>query len=288
MKKKSPQEIVSQKIPQTIKQEKKIHPLVVLSILAFVCALLFHFWNDWLAKSEARRLKEIVQSEEIAELIAGEGYNKKAFSEELETLKQSYTQKKVDKDMQAFLQEFANIPNFHDDDIGLAMQGISVSYGEEGKEEWAVFAKWATMHQQSSVVQMENPLMWHRTGDNSVLFSSVSAQNDMYLKDAADKVVIEAKRGLIYNENTKVLLQEDVKATQEANMVTGSVLNYDSIEQLAVFPEKADFVGEGLAGRAEVLSWNMQENKIYGKGNVYVEWTPSDDKNKRSKKNKNK
>lgn len=268
---------------QEPEKKKTIHPFLVLSLLAFAGALLFHFWNDWLAKSEARRLKEIVQSQEIAELIAGEGYNKKAFSEGLETLKQSYTQKKVDKDMQVFLREFANIPDFHDDDIGLAMQGISVSYGEEGKEEWAVFAKWATMHQQSSVVQMENPLMWHRTGDNPVLFSAAAAQNGMYLKDIADKVVIEAKRGLIYNENTKVLLQEDVRAKQEANSVTGSVLNYDSIERVAVFPEKADFAGEGLAGRAEVLSWNMHENKIYGKGSVYVEWTPSDNKNKRNK-----
>lgn len=276
------QQLTQKKDFQESGKGKKIHPFLVLSVLAFAGALLFHFWSDWLAKSEARRLKEIVQSQEIAELIAGEGYNKKAFSSELENLKQSYAQKKVDKDMQAFLQEFANIPDFHDDDIGLAMQGISVSYGEEGKEEWAVFAKWATMHQQTSVVQMENPLMWHRTGDNSVLFSSASAQNGMYLKDIADKVVIKAKRGLIYNENTKVLLQEDVKATQEANIVSGPYLNYDSIEQVAVFPEKADFAGEGLAGRAEVLSWNMHENKIYGKGSVYVEWTPSDN-NKRKK-----
>lgn len=282
MKNNSQQQLTQEKDFQEPEKRRRIHPFLVLSVLAFAGALLFHFWNDWLAKSEARRLKEIVQSQEIAELIAGEGYNKKAFSSELENLKQSYAQKKVDKDMQAFLQEFANIPDFHDDDIGLAMQGISVSYGEEGKEEWAVFAKWATMHQQTSVVQMENPLMWHRTGDNSVLFSSASAQNGMYLKDIADKVVIKAKRGLIYNENTKVLLQEDVKATQEANIVSGPYLNYDSIEQVAVFPEKADFAGEGLAGRAEVLSWNMHENKIYGKGNVYVEWMPSDN-NKRKK-----
>lgn len=260
-------------------KEKKVHPFLFLSVLAFVLAALFHFWNDWLEKSEARRLTEIVQSQEIAELISGEGYNKKAFSKELESLKQAYTQKKVDKDMQAFLQEFANIPDFHDDDVGLAMQGVSASYGKEGKEEWAVFAKWATMHQQSSVVQMEDPLMWHRTGNNSVLFSPATVQNDMFLKDVANKVVIVAKRGLIYNENSKVLLHENVKATQEANIVSGPYLNYDSVEQLAVFPEKADFAGEAIAGKAEVLSWDMQKNKIYGKGNVYVEWTPSDDNN---------
>lgn len=267
-----------------VSKEKKGHPFLFLFALAFVFAVCVHFWNDWQAKSEARRLAEIVQSEEIAELIAGEGYNKKAFSAELETLKNSYTKKRVnDENMQAFLQEFANIPDFHNDDIGLAMQGISVSYGEEGKEEWAISAKWATMHQQTSVVQMENPLMWHRTGDNSVLFSESSAANDVYLKDTADKVVIEAKRGIIYNENTKVLLHEDVKATQQANIVSGQFLNYDSIEQVAIFPEKADFVGEGLIGKADVLSWNMQENKIYGKGKVYVEWTPSDGRKQASK-----
>ena len=264
---------------ETIK-EKKVHPFLFLSVLALVLAALYYFWNDWLEKSEARRLAEIVQSQEIAELIAGEGYNKKAFSKELETLKQAYTQKTADQDTQAFLQEFANIPDFHDDDVGLAMQGISVSYGEKGKEEWAVFAKWATMHQQSSVVQMENPLMWHRTGNNSVLFSTAAAQDGTYLKDVANKVVIEAKRGLIYNENSKILLHENVKATQEANIVSGPYLNYDSVEQLSVFPEKSDFAGEAITGKADVLSWDMQKNKIYGKGKVYVEWTPSADNNK--------
>lgn len=272
-------DIAQKNSPVTVTKERKGHPFLFLSALALVFAVCVHFWNDWQAKSEARRLAEIVQSEEIAELIAGEGYNKKAFSAELENLKYSYTKKRtIDENMQTVMQEFANIPDFHNDDIGLAMQGISVSYGEEGKEEWAIFAKWATMHQQTSVVQMENPLMWHRTGDNSVLFSQSTAANDMYLKDIADKVVIEAKRGIIYNENTKVLLHEDVKASQQANIVSGPFLNYDSIEQVAIFPEEADFAGEGLVGKADVLSWNMQENKIYGKGKVYVEWTPKDGK----------
>lgn len=270
---------MGKKTSSTATKEKKGHPFLFLLGLALVFGVCLHFWNDWQSKSEARRLAEIVQSQEIAELIAGEGYNKKAFSADLETLKTSYTQKRVnDENMQAFLQEFANIPDFHNDDIGLAMQGITVSYGEEGKEEWSIFAKWATMHQQTSVVQMENPLMWHRTGDNAVLFSQSAAAGDMYLKDIADKVVIEAKRGIIYNENTKVLLHEDVKATQQANIVSGPFLSYDSIAQVAIFPEKADFVGEGLVGKADVLSWNLQENKIYGKGKVYVEWTPSDGK----------
>ncbi len=272
-------DIAQKNSPVTVTKERKGHPFLFLFALALVFAVCVHFWNDWQAKSEARRLTEIVQSEEIAELIAGEGYNKKAFSAELENLKYSYTKKRtIDENMQTVMQEFANIPDFHNDDIGLAMQGISVSYGEEGKEEWAIFAKWATMHQQTSVVQMENPLMWHRTGDNSVLFSQSTAANDMYLKDIADKVVIEAKRGIIYNENTKVLLHEDVKASQQANIVSGPFLNYDSIEQVAIFPEEADFAGEGLVGKADVLSWNMQENKIYGKGKVYVEWTPKDGK----------
>lgn len=273
-------DIARKKSSVVMPKEKKGHPFLFLLALASVFAVCAHFWNDWQSKNEARRLKEIVQSEEIAELIAGEGYNKKAFSAELENLKNSYTKKRTaDEGMQAVMQEFANIPDFHNDDIGLAMQGISVSYGEEGREEWTIFAKWATMHQQTSVVQMENPLMWHRTGNNSVLFSeNTAADSGMYLKDVADKVIIEARRGIIYNENTKVLLHENVKATQQANMVCGQFLNYDSIEQVAIFPEKADFTGEGLTGKADVLSWNMQENKIYGKGSVYVEWTPSDDK----------
>lgn len=118
-------------------------------------------------------MQEVVQSQDIANLITGEAYNKKAFSEELENLKKSYTKKRnIDEDMQEFMRYFAEIPDFHDDDVGLAMQGVHVSSGEKGKEEWAVFAKWAIMRQQSSVLQMENPLMWHRAGTQPALLSS--------------------------------------------------------------------------------------------------------------------
>ena len=106
-------DIAQKNSPVTVTKERKGHPFLFLFALALVFAVCVHFWNDWQAKSEARRLAEIVQSEEIAELIAGEGYNKKAFSAELENLKYSYTKKRtIDENMQTVMQEFANIPDF--------------------------------------------------------------------------------------------------------------------------------------------------------------------------------
>ncbi len=88
-------------------------------------------------------------------------------------------------------------------------------------------------------------------------------------------MIIEAERGIIYNDNTKVILHENVRAMQQDNIVKGPVLNYDTEKQIAVFSEQADFSSEELTGTAELLSWDMQENKIYGKGGVYVEWMPA-------------
>ena len=259
------------------KKEKKIPSFVFLCVFGIGLFAAFQFWNTWLAESEERRLQEVVQSQDIANLITGEAYNKKAFSEELENLKKSYTKKRnIDEDMQEFMRYFAEIPDFHDDDVGLAMQGVHVSSGEKGKEEWAVFAKWAVMRQQSSVLQMENPLMWHRAGTQPALLSSSrNEKKAVFLEQEADKVIIEAERGIIYNDNTKVILHENVRAMQQDNIVKGPVLNYDTEKQIAVFSEQADFSSEELTGTAELLSWDMQENKIYGKGGVYVEWMPA-------------
>ncbi len=69
------------------KKEKKIPSFVFLCVFGIGLFAAFQFWNTWLAESEERRLQEVVQSQDIANLITGEAYNKKAFSEELENLK---------------------------------------------------------------------------------------------------------------------------------------------------------------------------------------------------------
>lgn len=248
-----------------------------MAAVAGLCFAVYAFWSDWLLKSEERRLEEIVQSQDIAQLIAGEGFNKKAFSEELENLKNAHKkERELQSDLKNVVQAFADIPDFGDDDVGLAIKGIQVSQGEEGAEEWRLFADWATMRQKTGVLQVENPLMWHRVGESTVLFDGKKGQAAMYLQDDADKIEIKSLHGLVYDNNTKVLLQDNVSASQNGNKVEGSILSYNSKERVAVFPEHAAFQGEGIAGNAEILSWNMKNNKIYGSGKVYVEWQPQD------------
>lgn len=258
------------------KQEKKIHPFLFLLILAAAVIGASVFWNDWRKKSEARRLDDIIQSQAITELITGEGFNKKAFSEDLENLRQAHkAERSLQGNLEDIVRSFADIPDFADDDVGLAMQGIQVSQGEDGLEEWRLFAKWATMRQKTGVLQVEDPVMWHRVGESSLLFDAAAREKVMHLQDDGGKIVLKALHGLVYDNNSKVLLQDTVSAEQNANSVHGPLLSYSSEERVAVFPENARFKGEGISGRADVLSWNMNANKIYGSGRVYVEWVPT-------------
>lgn len=258
------------------KKDKKIHPFLFLLLLAAIGFGCFRFWQDWFEKSQARRLEEIVQSQDIARLIAGEGFNKKAFSEELENLKNVHRKENgLSGNLKEVVQAFADIPDFEDDDVGLAMKGIQVSQGENGAEEWRIFADWATMRRKTGVLEVENPIMWHRVGESSVLFEG-GKNKTVHLQDDAGKIVIQSRQGIVYDNNTKVLLQENVSASQNANRVEGPFLSYNSAERIAVFPEQADFQGEGISGSAEILSWNMRSNKIYGTGSVEVEWMPQD------------
>ncbi len=258
------------------KKDKKIHPFLFLLLLAGIGFGIFRFWQEWFEKSQARRLEDIVQSQDIAQLITGEGFNKKAFSEELENLKNVHRKERgLKENLKDVVQAFADIPDFGDDDVGLAMKGIQVSQGEKGTEEWRLFADWATMRRKTGVLQVENPLMWHRVGEGTVLFEGGKSKT-MLLQDDAEKISIKSDHGIVYDNNTKVLLQDNVSASQNANRVEGPFLSYNSTERIAVFPEKADFQGEGISGSAEILSWNMRSNKIYGTGNVEVEWLPQD------------
>lgn len=256
-------------------REQKIHPFLFLLGLAAVLVFCVYFWTDWQKKSEAKRLEEIVQSQDIAQLITGNGYNKKEFSEDLERLKKIHSKEyNLEENIAQTVQAFAEIPDFEDDDVGLAIKGITVSSGENGLEKWQLTAQWATMRQKTAVLQVENPVMRHRISQSTVLFENSSQNSAVLLENDPDKVVIEAKHGLVYDNNTKVLLRQDVLAKQNENYIQGPVLSYNSKEQLAVFPQQANFAGNSLKGNADVLTWNMQENKILGSGKVQVEWTP--------------
>lgn len=256
-------------------REQKIHPFLFLLGLAAVFVFCVYFWTDWQKKSEAKRLEEIVQSQDIAQLITGNGYNKKEFSEDLERLKKIHSKEyNLEENIAQTVQAFAEIPDFEDDDVGLAIKGITVSSGENGLEKWQLTAQWATMRQKTAVLQVENPVMRHRISQSNVLFENSSQGSAVLLENDPDKVIIEARHGLVYDNNTKVLLRQDVLAKQNENYIRGPVLSYNSKEQLAVFPQQANFAGNSLKGNADVLTWNMQENKILGSGKVRVEWTP--------------
>lgn len=256
-------------------REQKIHPFLFLLGLAAVLVFCVYFWTDWQKKSEAKRLEEIVQSQDIAQLITGNGYNKKEFSDDLERLKKIHSKEyNLEENIAQTVQAFAEIPDFEDDDVGLAIKGITVSSGEDGLEKWQLTAQWATMRQKTAVLQVENPIMRHRISQSNVLFENSSQNSAVLLENDPDKVIIEAKHGLVYDNNTKVLLRQNVLAKQNENYIQGPVLSYNSKEQLAVFPQQANFAGNSLKGNADVLTWNMQENKILGSGKVRVEWTP--------------
>ena len=263
--------------------DKKVHPFLFLLIIFFLGFIVVYLWLDWMQKSEAKRIKEIVQSSDIAMLLTGKEFSKKEFSKELEEIKKAHTPDRSIKNtnLANVVHSFTELPDFTDDDIGLAMKGIQISQGENGLEEWTLTANWATMREETNVIQFEKPEMWHRVNNKD---KQQKNKKYKYLKDDTEKFIITAERGLVYDNNEKILLQENVQAIQDKNYMNGDVLSYDSKIQIAIFPNKANFKGENIKGSANVMSWNMQENKIYGSGRVQVLWTPDNNKQQTKKK----
>ncbi len=256
-------------------KEKKVHPFLFLLGIMLLCFLSVYLWLDWVQKSEAKRIKEIVQSDDIAMLLTGKEFSKKEFSKEIEEIKKAHTPKKTMEhtDLSEIVHSLDELSDFNEDTVGLAMKEIQISQGENGLEEWHLQAKWATMYEKTNIVQFENPEMWHRVGE--IQGKNKTSQNDIkFLKDDTEKLIVVAQRGLVYDNNEKILLQENVHATQANSFIKGEILSYDNKDQLAVFPNKAIFGSENLEGSANIMSWNMVENKIYGSGQVEVLWTP--------------
>ncbi len=196
----------------------------------------------------------------------------------------------------------SEIPNYNDETINLALKGVFLSQGESGQEEWRLKAHWATLRQSSSVLSMGLPVLLYTTGDdlkeiqeaqkaknevknqkinlNEFLHqdvgSSVKLTDNNFFENAEEKLLITAKDGFVYNNNSQLLLRNKVVAKQADNYVQGEVLRYNDAQKQAVFPERANFGSADLTGQANELVWDLLSNEILGKGQVEVIWTPSE------------
>ena len=204
-------------------------------------------------------------------------------------------------------------PNTSPDTVTLALRDIFIFQGDNGVEKWRLKADWATLRQTSSVLTIHQPTLLYNTGEqeqtahnptqaipkthknkNAKIVNIADLKIDIaekkenkqkaFFKNSKDMLSITAKKGIVFDNNTKIHLAKNVRIKQEDNYAEGDTLNYDDNTRIAKFPSLAKFTGENIKGNARVLSWNLNKNILVGNKGVNVTWFPSPEEKTEEKK----
>jgi len=203
------------------------------------------------------------------------------------------------------------VPGYSRDAVNLALRDILISQGANGIENWRLKAEWATLRQTTSILSMKNPYLLYRTNDLSTKNERDSSLNENknkteiepfkivqwtkssdgkksnsdpntnnsqkdFFNNSQEMLLITAKNGLIFDNNTKIHLTEDVVARQNDKCVQGDTLNYDDRTKIARFPDFAKFSSTNIEGHALELSWDLANNQLIGSGNIEMTWTQNE------------
>ena len=110
---------------------------------------------------------------------------------------------------------------------------------------------------------------------NSTAITNVTHAN--FFRNSSEMLLVTAKNGLVFDNNSKIHLTEDVLAKQKNNYVESNTLNYNDSTRIATFPNFSKFAGVNLKGYALRLDWDLNTNTLTGTNGVEITWYPAKD-----------
>ncbi len=183
-------------------------------------------WQSWKTSRELNRLADVVRSGELDRLL----------SDPPEEVRSS---------------------------VDLAIRGIVLRQGRDGRKNFELRADWATLDQKSSDVTVRDP----------DVFYTLKARD----KSGENRTVRARSRiGRVENNSTTIAMSGDVRADSGENSLAGSEAVYRNDLRTLEFPGGAALTGEAIEGSAKHLVWNLNANTISGNDGVHVRWFPSD------------
>ena len=183
-------------------------------------------WQDWKLKQELNRLADIARSSELDKLLT-------------------------------------DPPEDIRSNVDLAVRGIVLRQGKDGRKSFELKADWATLDEKPSDITMRDP---------DILYTLESKD-----RNGADRLVHAVSRiGRVENGNTRITMSGNVHADSDTNTLASDEAVYLSERRLLDFPSGADLAGDGLEGTAKHLFWNLNDNTITGDHGVKARWYPSE------------
>lgn len=155
----------------------------------------------------------------------------------------------------------SNPPEEVKNTVDLAVRGISLSQGSDGRKSFDLTANWATLNQKTGTITVREP---------DVHYMLKNAEG-------GDARVVYAKSdvGLVEDGNQKISMSGKVHATSEENVLTGELAVFLNTKHTLTFPNGANLDGPTLSGTAAHLIWDLNTNVLTGKKGVRMRWIPA-------------
>ena len=138
--------------------------------------------------------------------------------------------------------------------IGLALEGISLFQGDKGAELWRLKASFAHLARDGEDINVDKPVVRYTLGPPG----------------STDYLDVVAEKGRITDHQRHILLQDQVVVTRGTQRVTAPRLEYDAATRVMRFPDGASLDAPGHRGHATLFSWNLATNVMEGEKGVEV------------------
>jgi hypothetical protein len=144
--------------------------------------------------------------------------------------------------------------------VDLAVRGIMLSQGRDGRKSFDLKAEWATLNQDSGAITMREPDIAYRLSDDE--------------NGSPRLVLATAKIGRVEDGNQKVSMSDDVRARHEDKVLIGDLAVFLNPLNKLIFPGGADLIGDEIDGSCNQLTWDLNTNIILGNHGVKMRWYP--------------
>ncbi|MDR0338681.1 MAG: LPS export ABC transporter periplasmic protein LptC [Desulfovibrio sp.] len=136
--------------------------------------------------------------------------------------------------------------------LELALKNINLSQGEGGFELWRLKAQWANMQQQDGGIFVEQPQLTYFMGEDG------------------KELHVRSDQGDIAQESHILRFFQNVRVTQDDNILTGQILVYNGTAKTMTFPDGGAFNTKNADGQANRIIWFVNEQRLEAEGNVVV------------------
>lgn len=152
--------------------------------------------------------------------------------------------------------------------VDLALRNILLSQGEQGIELWRLQANWATLRQESGLVEVRDPNVRYALGDPQ------GERDGKPYFDDDQFVTVTSRTGRVTDNNSRITLEGNVRSEYQGDVLVGPLAEFSNDSRVLLYPQGATLEGLRLNGFAHVLRWNMATNTLEGEQGVTLVWTP--------------